>query len=106
VGICQRLWTQIYPRDLSPFNNLSDAHVRIGQPQKAIEAGLQAWRGNPEHAGPYGILAQAYWLSSRFAEAKAICDKAIAEKPDGFNVHRILYNIAFAEGDQSDCSES
>src|SRR4029077_8014147 len=33
-------------------------------------------------------------------EAKAISEKAIAEKLDGQGIHRILYNIAFAEGDE------
>ena len=97
----EKLWTEIYPRDLIPINNLSNAYVVVGQPEKAIEAGQQALRLNPKHASPYATLAQAYWVATRFAEAKAICEKAIAEKLDGYNVHRILYNIAFAEGDEA-----
>jgi serine/threonine protein kinase/tetratricopeptide (TPR) repeat protein len=97
----EKLWTEVYPRDLIPINNLSNAYVVVGQPEKAIEAGQQALRLNPKHASPYAVLAQAYWLATRFAEAKAICEKAIAEKLDGYNIHRILYNIAFAEGDEA-----
>jgi len=95
-----KLWTQVYPHDLIPFNNLSDAYARIGQPEKAIEAGQQALRLNPKHASPYAVLATAYWQATRFPEAKAICERAIAEKLDNFTIHRTLYNIAFAEGDQ------
>ncbi|MGB7467679.1 MAG: protein kinase, partial [Candidatus Acidiferrum sp.] len=97
----EKLWTEVYPRDLIPINNLSNAYVVVGQPGKAIEAGQQALRLNPKHASPYAVLAQAYWVATRFAEAKAICEKAIAEKLDGYNIHRILYNIAFAEGDEA-----
>jgi tetratricopeptide (TPR) repeat protein/predicted Ser/Thr protein kinase len=97
----EKLWTEVYPRDLIPINNLSNAYVVVGQPEKAIEAGQQALRLNPKHASPYAVLAQAYWVATRFAEAKAICKKAIAEKLDGYNIHRILYNIAFAEGDEA-----
>ena len=97
----ERLWTEVYPRDLIPINNLSNAYVVVGQPEKAIEAGQQALRLNPKHASPYGALAQAYWLATRFPEAKAICEKAIAERLDGYNIHRILFNIAFAEGDEA-----
>ena len=97
----EKLWTEVYPRDLIPINNLSNAYVVVGQPEKAIEAGQQALRLNPKHASPYAVLAQAYWVATRFAEAKAICEKAIAEKLDGYNIHRILYNIAFAEGDEA-----
>jgi tetratricopeptide (TPR) repeat protein/predicted Ser/Thr protein kinase len=97
----EKLWTEVYPRDLIPINNLSNAYVVVGEPEKAIEAGQQALRLNPKHASPYAVLAQAYWVATRFAEAKAICEKAIAEKLDGYNIHRILYNIAFAEGDEA-----
>ena len=97
----EKLWAEIYPRDLIPINNLSNAYVVVGQPEKAIEAGQQALRLNPKHEIPYATLDQAYWVATRFAEAKAICEKAIAEKLDGYNVHRILYNIAFAEGDEA-----
>jgi eukaryotic-like serine/threonine-protein kinase len=97
----EKLWTEVYPRDLIPINNLSNAYIVVGQPEKAIGAGQQALRLNPKHASPYAVLAQAYWLATRFAEAKAICEKAQAEKLDGYNIHRILYNIAFAEGDEA-----
>src|SRR5262249_16897531 len=47
----------------------------------------------------YANLARAYERASRFPEAKAICEKAIAEKVDSFWVHSVLYRTAFAEND-------
>lgn len=95
-----KLWSEAYPYDFTPFNSLSAAYVEIGQPEKAIEAGQQALRVNASHALPYASLGRAYERATRFAEAKAICEKAIAEKVDSSWTHQQLYRIAFAEGDE------
>jgi DNA-binding winged helix-turn-helix (wHTH) protein/tetratricopeptide (TPR) repeat protein len=94
------LWAEVYPHDLIPFNNLSNEYVRIGQPDKAIEAGQKALRLNPEHASPYTVLGRAYLRATRIAEAKAICEKAIAQKLDSWGTHQILYFIAVVEDDK------
>jgi tetratricopeptide (TPR) repeat protein len=94
-----KLWAEVYPRDLIPFNNLSNEYVRIGQPDKAIEAGQQSLRLNPEHASPYTVLGRAYLRGTHFPEAKAICEKAIAQKLDSWGTHQTLYFIAFVEDD-------
>ena len=96
-----KLWAQVYPHDLIPFNNLSNEYVRIGQPDKAIAAGQQALRLNPEHASPYTALGRAYLRATRIAEAKAICEKAIAQKLDSWGIHQILYFIAVVEDDEA-----
>jgi len=94
-----KLWTQTYVHDWVPFNNLSNEYVRIGDPQNAISAGQVALRLNPYHSLPYAALSEAYVRASRFPEAKAICERAIAEKLDGPMIHRILYEVADAEND-------
>jgi len=95
-----KLWAEVYPHDLIPFNNLSNEYVRIGQPDKAIEAGQKALRLNPEHASPYTVLGRAYLRATRIAEAKAICEKAITQKFDGWGIHQLLYFIAVIEDDR------
>lgn len=94
-----KLWGQVYPHDWIPFNNLSDEYSRLGEVDKAVEAGQQALRLNPNHSFPYGALAQAYQRSSRFTEARTVCEKAIARKLDGWTIHRILWEAAFVEDD-------
>jgi len=94
-----KLWSEVYPRDFLPFNCLANTYIVIGQPEKAIEPGQQALRLNASHALPYASLGRAYERTSRFPEAKAICEKAIAEKADSFWVHSLLYRIAFVESD-------
>ncbi len=92
------LWTQTYPRDWIPYNNLADAAARSGLIEKAIPAAQQALRLNPNSWFAYATLANAYLRGSRFAEAKAICDRAIAENHRG-STDNTLLRAAFAQGD-------
>jgi eukaryotic-like serine/threonine-protein kinase len=96
-----KLWTEVYPHDWIPCNNLCNEYGRIGKLDLAIAAGQQALRLNPSHSFPYAALAHAYEFASRFAEAKAICERAKAEKLDNWATHSILYNIAIAETDET-----
>ena len=95
-----QLWTRVYPHDWIPFNNLGNESVRIGDAGAAIVAGQEALRLNPNHGFPYATLCIAYDWATRFAEAKAVCEKAEAEKLDGWSTHRVLYDIALMEGDE------
>ena len=95
-----RLWADSYPHDWIPFSNLSNEYVRIGEPEKAVEAGQQALRINPNHAFPYNTLTFAYFCANRFAEAKAIAARALAAKRDGLPIHNSLYMIAVVEDDE------
>jgi DNA-binding winged helix-turn-helix (wHTH) protein/tetratricopeptide (TPR) repeat protein len=91
------LWHQIYPRDWIPVNNLANECIRVGRLDKAIEASQIALRLNPNHSFPYVNLARSYKRSARYAEAKTICEKTMADKRDGVDIHSLLYEIAFAE---------
>jgi len=95
------LWRQIYPRDWIAANNLGNEYTLVGRFDKAIEAGQAGLRLNPAHIFPYITLARAYKDSGRFAEAKAVCEKAAAANLDSVDLHDLLFDIAFAEGDQS-----
>jgi DNA-binding winged helix-turn-helix (wHTH) protein/tetratricopeptide (TPR) repeat protein len=95
-----KLWTEVYPHDWIPFNNLSNEYGRLGQTDLAIPAGQQALRLNPRISFPYGVLSDAYLFASRFAEAKAICERANAEKQDNWTTHRNLFNVAMIEADE------
>ncbi len=95
-----KLWTEVYPHDFTPFNSLTSGYLAVGQFENAIATGQQALRLNPKYALAYVSLGRAYERSTHFAEAKAICEKAITEKVDGFWIHNILYRIAFVEADE------
>jgi eukaryotic-like serine/threonine-protein kinase len=95
------LWTQTYPRDWIPFNNLADVASRSGLIEKAVPAAQEALRLNPNSWFAYGTLANAYLRASRFAEARAICERAIAENHAG-TLTNTLVRIAYVESDQAE----
>jgi tetratricopeptide (TPR) repeat protein len=96
-----KLWTEIYPHDFLPFNGLSSEYIEIGRQAEAIAPAQRALQLNPKYAPAYATLGRAYERATRFAEARAICKKAVAEKVDSFWTHQLLYRIAFAESDAS-----
>jgi len=93
------MWRTAYPRDWIPANNLGNEYTKLGQYEKAIEFAREALRLNPNHAFPYESLARAYKRANRFAESKSICEAAITKHLERWDIHGILYQIAFAEGD-------
>jgi DNA-binding winged helix-turn-helix (wHTH) protein/tetratricopeptide (TPR) repeat protein len=99
------VWAQTYPLDWIPVSNLANLYTDIARYPQAIVAGKNALRLNPGHANPYVVLARAYKRSNRFREAKAICRQAIARGLDGWSVHGLLYEIAFAENDRAVMAE-
>lgn len=94
------LWTQTYPHDWIPFNNLSDVASRSGLIDIAIPAAQQALRLNSNSWFAYGTLANAYLKASRFAEAEAICERAVSENHPGTTTNTLL-RVAFAQEDRA-----
>jgi tetratricopeptide (TPR) repeat protein len=94
------LWIQTYPRDWIPYNNLADVSSRSGLIDKAIPAAQEALRLNPNSWFAYAELAKAYLMASRFAEAKAVCERAIAENHVG-SFSNTLVRIAYVDDDQA-----
>jgi DNA-binding winged helix-turn-helix (wHTH) protein/tetratricopeptide (TPR) repeat protein len=95
------VWRNSYPRDWIPVNNLANKYTDLGQYDKAIEAAREAVRLNPNHSFPQTVLARAYRRAGRFMESKTVCESVIATHLDGWGIHSILYQIAFAEGDSA-----
>ena len=93
-----KLWIQTYPRDWISYNNLANEYIRVGQLSEAIGASQEAIRLNP--ALSYSI-AYHYLRGSRFPEAKAMCERAAADKHDSFITHSVCYQVAFVNGDEA-----
>ena len=93
------LWKRTYPRDASPPNNLAVKYNELGQFDKAFEAAREAIRLNPSSASGYSLLAAAFVGLNRFDEAKEIVGQALAKKLETTAMRRILYRIAFVQGD-------
>jgi eukaryotic-like serine/threonine-protein kinase len=93
------LWTQTYPRDAIPFNNLGVLYASLGQWEKALPYVRQANQLDPGDSIGYVALAGTYLGLGRFDEAQVTVDQAMARKLDVPNVHRLLYMLAFVQND-------
>jgi eukaryotic-like serine/threonine-protein kinase len=93
------LWRRTYPRDASPQNNLAVKYNELGQFEKALEAARAASRLNPNAASGYSLIATALLGLNRDAEAKEIIAQGQSQKLDTTSMRRILYRIAFIQGD-------
>jgi eukaryotic-like serine/threonine-protein kinase len=96
-----QLWTQTYPRDSIPFNNLGVTYALMGQWERALPVTRQAHQLNPEESIAFVALSATYIGLGRFDEAKATIDQALAAKLDVPNLHRLLYFLAFVQNDSS-----
>ena len=94
-----QLWEQSYPRDWSPYLALGSVYDNTGKREQGLQQTLEALRLQPANFLPYGNLSIDYLGAGRYDEAKAISEKAIAQKVDQFQVHSTLYLIAFIQGD-------
>jgi serine/threonine protein kinase/tetratricopeptide (TPR) repeat protein len=93
------LWKRTYPRDAGPHNNLAVKYNELGLFDKALEAARETIRLNPSSASGYSLLAASFVGLNRFDEAKEIIGQARAQKLETTAIRRILYRIAFVQGD-------
>ena len=94
-----QLWTQTYPRDDVPVNNLVNAYLQLGQYDKAVPVMLQNLQMNPASALAYLGCANVYLALNRFDEAQAMIDQAHAHKMDSYSFHTELYLLSFLRND-------
>ena len=78
------------PGVTAPYIDIAIAYQRIGKPQEAeehLKTALTLFPEPPVACNEYGLL---YRKTGRFAEARAIYEKAIARFPDYYPAHRNL----------------
>jgi DNA-binding winged helix-turn-helix (wHTH) protein/tetratricopeptide (TPR) repeat protein len=95
------LWRRTYPRDAEPLDGLAATYNQIGQYERSVEYAQEAIPLRPDDRSSYGELVGAYLCLSRWKEAKATCEKAIAQRLDGAAFRWPLYTIAMIENDAS-----
>ena len=92
-------WRQTYPRDHIPWTNLAALYCRSGQFDKALAEAQEAVKLNRDPVFAVLNLAAAFMGLNRFAEARAILEKARVENPDSPGVRALLFLAAFTQGD-------
>jgi serine/threonine protein kinase/tetratricopeptide (TPR) repeat protein len=87
---------QNYPNELPTYTELATAYARLGQYDKAIDAGK---RGQPDDVVYYAALGQWYVSVQRFADAKNVVQQAQLRKLESGPLRLLLYAMAFLEAD-------
>ncbi len=76
------VWSQTYPRDYVPWNNLGVEHESRGDFEKSLDAFVHSRQLNSSNALVHGNIAQNYLHLYRLADARAAADQAIAQFPN------------------------
>ncbi len=78
------------PGVTAPYIDVAIAYQRIGKPERAeerLQTALTLFPGHPVACNEYGLL---YRKTGRFAEARAMYEKAIERFPDYYPAHKNL----------------
>ena len=93
------VWKRTYPKDYRPSNALALLHMRLGNYAEAITEAQDAIERNPAHAFPRSNLAHALRGAGRYAESRAVAEKALAENLETTPMRRLLYQLGELLGD-------
>ena len=91
------LWTQIYPRNIVPPNNLAAIYRNLGQYDRVLAEMREAVRLNPADDQSYANLVDSYSTLNRLEEARATAEKA--KNPDSPGLRFAMYQLAFLRND-------
>jgi len=94
------VWKRTYPKDYRPSNALALLHIRLGNYAEGIAEAQDAMQRNPAHAFPRSNLAHALRGAGRYAESRAVAEKALAENLETTPMRRLLYQLGELLGDQ------
>ena len=97
-----RLWSQTYPHDWTPHNNLALYYARMGRNDKSVEEALEAIRIGGPQVFPLGILSRTYAELERFPESRATAEQLVKLRPDYAGAHMGLYMLAFLDGNTAE----
>ncbi len=92
------LYRQTYPRDPTPFSNLSNIYNTLGQFDNALENAKRAIEIDPDSVTGYTNLALAYEGLNRVEEARATFNTALQHKTAPMSFHLGLAVCDWTEG--------
>ena len=94
-------WAQTYPRVALPHFMLVGFRLFEGRSDEALRESLEAARLEPTNELIVAGLIGTYGRLDRFEDAKAVAEKAIADKIDAPGIRLNLLRIAFIENDRA-----
>jgi tetratricopeptide (TPR) repeat protein len=75
------LYKQTYPREVTPYINLSATDLQLGNFDKALENAKEGIRVAPDESRGYGNSASAYMGLNRLEEAKTVAEEGLRLPP-------------------------
>jgi serine/threonine protein kinase/tetratricopeptide (TPR) repeat protein len=93
------LFKQTYPREVTPYVNLSVTYANLGEYQKSLDYAKGAIQVDPDESRGYGQAAFDYAALGRPDEAKAVAKAGLQKNPDFLFLHDNLAYLAFVQGD-------
>ena len=97
------LWTQAYPRDDIPHNDMAVNDQYLGQYDKALAETAESVRLNPEESTiSRSNLVGFYALTNRLAEAKLTYQKTLERRAETWYLHDSRFAVAFQENDAAE----
>ncbi len=93
------LYKQTYPRDGTPYINLSAIALQLGDFDRVLENAKAAIKVDPDESRGYLNSAGAYMGLNRLEEAKAVANEGLRRHSDFLFLHDTLATIALAQGD-------
>jgi serine/threonine protein kinase len=93
------LWSQTYPREPIPVNNLAVAYSRFGNWEKALPLARKSHELGPDDGIGCFALAAIYLGMDRIDEVKATINQCQQRKLDTPLFHFVLYQVAFLQND-------
>lgn len=94
-----QIWSEVYPHDIIPVNNMAGQYILIGQPEKAVPLARKAVQMDPTLGLPYAMLELAYLQSGNYTSLQQLCNDLQLGAMDGAGFHLPCYKDAFVLND-------
>jgi serine/threonine protein kinase/Tfp pilus assembly protein PilF len=94
-------WIQVFPRDWTPYQDLSVNYFTLGQYEKAIKLELEALQVFPANVNPFATLMANYNAMNQPEKAIATFNEARSHNLEHPYLHRYRYDAAFLQGDDA-----
>jgi tetratricopeptide (TPR) repeat protein len=98
-------WTQTYPRDFVPWNNLGVMHSELGDYGRALAGYQEAERLNADNALAAGNRAFALYSLSRIDEAKSAAEAVMKRFPNNALAFAARMHVACVQDDRATFDE-
>jgi tetratricopeptide (TPR) repeat protein len=92
-------WTQTYPNDFIPHNNLCVNYALAGKWEDSMAEAKEAVRLSPNNVVPKTNLIEGYIRTNRFDEAQQSLDQLLGDNTERGSYKFYASIIAFAKGD-------